>query len=74
LDLQQKFSEAHYAMKAVEEAMKGAEDEVRKFSLACDSIVAAQVQMETSLGEHGAELQELSLAMGVACDQLCPLR
>lgn len=61
-------------MKAVEEAMKGAEDEVQKFSLACDNTVAAQVQMETSLGEHGTKLQELCLAMGVACDQLSPLR
>jgi hypothetical protein len=46
-------------MKADEEARKAAEDEVRKLSLACDYAVAAQIQMETSLRERGAELREL---------------
>lgn len=59
LDLKKKFSEAHDVMKANEEARKATEDEVHKLSLACDYAVAAQVQMETSLRERGAELRGL---------------
>lgn len=71
-DLQKKFSKAHDAMKPVVEAKKAADAEAHKISIACDDAIATQVQVQTSLKEHGVELQELHQATSEMCDHLAP--
>jgi hypothetical protein len=59
-------------MKADEEAKKAAEDEVCNLSIAFDDAITMQVQAQTSLKEHSAELQKLHLATSEVCDHLSP--
>ena len=46
--------------------------EARKLSIACDGAIPMLFQVQTSLKEHGVELQELHLAMSEVCGHLAP--
>jgi hypothetical protein len=71
-ELQKDFSTAGDAMRAAEEAKEAVETEVRRILLACDGAIVARSQMEDSLKERSAELQELRRVAGEVCDRLSP--